>query len=75
LAKTPGKAARRVRGQYAEERAPGRHPRQRSLQDADEELALMQLTHDQGGERPSPSEVGAEQNAADVKPCIEKVAT
>lgn len=63
----PGEAPGRVRGQDAEERPPGRHPGQRPLQHPDAELAIAQLGHNQGGESSIDREIGAEQNAADVR--------
>ncbi|HWA53183.1 MAG TPA: hypothetical protein VG816_03330 [Solirubrobacterales bacterium] len=58
---------RRVRGQDAEEGAACRHPRQGLLQHPNEQVALTQLGHGQGSQRPIHSEVSAEQDAVDAE--------
>jgi hypothetical protein len=73
LTEASWKAARRIRGQHTEEGAARRHPWQRSLQHPNEQAALAQLAHDQGGEGPVHGEIGAEQNAADVEAGVEKI--
>lgn len=56
-------AARRVWGQDAKERAPGRHPGKRLLQHADKQIALLELLHHEGGQRPVGPEIRTEQDA------------
>jgi hypothetical protein len=75
LRQTHGETPERVRGQNAEESASRRNPRQRPLQHTDEQAALVQLAHDQGGEGPIGGEVGAQQNAAEPATGVEELTT
>jgi hypothetical protein len=62
IARTSWQAARRLRRQDAKQRAPSRHPGERSLQDPNREVALVQIAHSEGEERTICSEIGAKQD-------------
>ena len=53
-----------MRGQDTQKRAPRGHPREGSLQHADEQVAGIELPHDERRERPVGLELSAEQDAA-----------
>jgi hypothetical protein len=68
FAEASRQTARRPGRENAEQRAPRRHPCERSLQHANEQVALPKLPHDERRERPIDIKIGAEQDAARFDP-------